>query len=205
MKRLFAIALALFVGSGTAWAGPVTWSYNFTPSANFLLGDAGTNQIDFTNQGAVTTTGSSDIVATNMSIHNGLSDTFTGKEYIMQMNLTDGANSTTLNFKGLVNGTIVNGNPVLTNTFESPVSQTATLGVDTFTVTMNSFVSPNPFNPDPSKVTKGAIGFHVDVNGGEPPPPPPPTNDVPEPSTMLLSVLGLAGVGYKAWRRMRQV
>ena len=200
MKRLFAIALALFVCSGTAWAGPVTWSYDFTPSSNFLLGNGGTNQVDFTNQGSVTTVGSTDIVATNMSIHNNASDTFTNKEYLLQMVLTDGANSTTLNFKGLMNGTITNGSPTLLNTFESPLTQTATLGLDTFTVTMNSFTSPNPFNADPTKVTKGAIGFHVDVNGGEPPPPPPPTNDVPEPSTMLLGCFGVVGMAYRAWK-----
>jgi hypothetical protein len=205
MKRLYValFALALVLGSGAqAWASPVTWSYNFTPSQNFLLGDTGTNQIDFTNQGAVTTTGSTDVAGTNLAVHNALSDTFTGKEYILAMAITDGANMGTLNFKGLMNGTITAGNPSLTNTFETPVTQTLTLGSDTFTVTANSFTSPNPFGAS----VKGAIGFHVDVNGGStgtpPPPPPPPPNPVPEPSTMLLSVLGLAGLGFKAWRKV---
>jgi hypothetical protein len=202
MKRLFVclFAVALVLTGNQAWANPVTWTYNFTPSQNFLLGDTGTNQVDFTNQGAVTTTGATDVAATNLSIHNGSSDTFTSKEYILSLNLSDGANTGTLNFKGMMSGTITAGNPSLTNVFESPTSQQLVLGSDTFTVTASSFTSPNPFGAS----VKGAIGFHVDVNGGQgtPPPPPPPTNDVPEPSTLLLTCLGLAGAGFKAWRKL---
>jgi hypothetical protein len=197
---MFAAALGLAM-CGTATAGPVTYSYDWTPSNLFVSGDGSHNLIDFSNQGGTTVTGPTDGAATNISVDNGTSDTFTNVGYTLKVKLTDGANSGSLIFNGLLNGAVNSGVPTgFSNSFTPPTSQSLDLGSDHFVVSMNGFVPPNPFGGKP-----GGIGFHIDVNGGNgtppPPPPPPPTNDTPEPSTILLSLLGIGGLGVKAWRK----
>jgi hypothetical protein len=203
MKRLlvclFAATLGLAMAS-SAWAGPVTYSYDWTPSNLFIAGDGSHNLIDFSNQGGTTVTGPTDGAATNISVDNNQTDTFTNIGYTLKVKLTDGANTGTLVFNGTLNGTVTSGVPSgFSNTFVPPTSQSLDLGSDHFVVSMNGFVPPNPFGGKP-----GGIGFHIDVNGGNgTPPPPPPTNDTPEPSTVLLSLLGIGGLGLKAWRKTR--
>ncbi len=205
MKRHFslhcAVALAVvsYLSTG-AWASP-TFTYDWTPTVPVVTGDGGFNAINFSNQGPVTvSTGTVVGSATSLTVLNTNSDTFTNGGYNLGVKITDGSNSGTLTFSGVLNGVITNGVPEsLTSTLTSQATQSIILGSDKFTVSMNGFVPPNPFG---SGNKPGGFGFQIDAlagpGGGTAPPPP---NNVPEPTTLLLSCLGAAGFAIRSWRK----
>jgi hypothetical protein len=203
MKRLSislcAVVCLMLATAAIGLAGPVTYTYNWSPSTNFVLGDTKANQIDFADEGAVTSTGPTDMTASNLTTHNGKSDTITGGVYNLQVHIIDGTHTGDLTVSGKLSGSIINGAPSLVNTFD-PLPAALVLGGDTFQITSPSFVAPPPFGAK----TVGAIGFHMNVNGQSGTEPPPPVQGVPEPSTMLLSCLGVFGLGFRAWRMRKQ-
>ena len=84
----------------------------------------------------------------------------------------------------------------------SLVSQSATLGGHVYSVSLGSFAPPGP----PTASNAGSISAHVGVDEvPDPPPPGPPgpTGNAPEPSTLLLSCLGLSGLAMAGWRKWR--
>src|SRR5262249_2275459 len=108
--------------------------------------------------------------------------------------------STTLKFKGVFNGTISATSANVTTTFLAPLTQTVTLGGNTFTVNLGGYVPPGP--PDASNA--GSISAHVAVNEISPPGTTGGTGQSPEPSTLLLSCLGLGGLGLAGRRKWRR-
>jgi hypothetical protein len=135
-------------------------------------------------------------------------DTFTNNPYTLSLFLKDNASglSTTLAFHGVFNGFISATSANVTTTFTAPLSETVTLGHNTYTVNLGNYSPPGP--PDASNA--GSISAHVGVNeftvggggggtggtGG--------SANSPEPATLLLSCLGLSGMGLAGWRKWRQ-
>jgi hypothetical protein len=207
MKRLsvplFAVALGLFAGVNAR--ADILWSYDFTPGTATVISDSGNNSITFTNQPLFNASNNSDVVATNIAVKTpvvGTSDTFTHQNYTIKMYLKDTASgaftAVPLLFSGDLTGTITPTSTNIVNEFDpAHVTATVTLGSNTYTATIGNYTPPGPAGSIP-----GSFSVHVTVvhNGGHEPPP---TNDVPEPSTMLLSCLGLAGLGLRAWRKRR--
>src|SRR5262249_10852271 len=128
--------------------------------------------------------------------------------------LTDTASkqAATMKFNGFFSGTVSATSANIGNTFTAPLSQTATLGGHVYTVNLGNYAPPGP----PTASNAGSIRAHVGVAQfsppSPPPPPPPPTGsggggtpspNAPEPSTLLLSCLGLAGLGLAGWRKRR--
>jgi hypothetical protein len=76
-------------------------------------------------------------------------------------------------------------------------------------VTIGNYAPPGP----PTASNAGSISAHVAVNEitppplppPPPPPPPPPTGQAPEPSTLLLSCMGLLGLGAASWKKWRRL
>jgi hypothetical protein len=130
-------------------------------------------------------------------------DTYTNSPYTLSLFLKDNASgqSTTLAFKGVFNGNISATSANVTTIFTAPLVETVALGSNTYTVNLGNYSPPGP--PDASNA--GSISAHVGVNEFTPPPPPspPPAEHLPEPSTLLLSCLGLSGMGLAAWRKWR--
>jgi hypothetical protein len=207
MNQLKTLAVACTLGAAMLLGGKaqadVAFTYDWSPSVPSVSGDKGFNALDFSNQGPVSLTTSQAVGnASSLSVHNGTSDTFTSSGFSLTVKITDGANSGTVQFTGQLNGTITNGTPNnLSATYLSATTQPLTLGNDSFVVKMTGFVPPNSFG---AANKPGGFGFEIDAtagnNGGTKPPP----NDTPEPSTMLLSVLGLAGAGLGAWKKRQQ-
>jgi hypothetical protein len=158
--------------------------------------------VTFTNEPTGSAIGNSDIVATNMRVFSAAPgnapDMITNGAYKLVLNLTatDANNQPltgTMTFTGQLNGTLSKDNSNITNVFSSDVQQTLTLGGTTFTVSLTSYTPPGP----PNQSNAGSISAHVTVSGQGTPPP----QQLPEPSSILLSCLGGLSCVGAAWRR----
>jgi hypothetical protein len=218
MKRpllVFASAAGLLCLAGSparasqTQATPIAWSYNFTPSQSFVSADASaTNQtpgtVTFTNGLSQSASGNSDVVVTNLRTSStapvSSPDTLTSNgAYSVSMTLTDAASgqSSTLTFTGKLGGSFSSVNSNVTNTFTGQTTDTVTLGGNTYTVAMTGYTPPGP----PTANNAGSISAHVTVTSnlgsgtGA---------STPEPSTLVLSCLGLTLAGAASWRKRRR-
>ena len=212
MKRsLLAIALAvgfLSMGGAPAWADSTTpqiqWTYNFTPSQSFVASNTGSGTVSFTNEPTKSATNTSDVVVTNLRVSSTASTTSpdsltTGGAWKTPLVLTDSASgqSSTMMFTGKLSGTWSASNSNLMNTFTGKTSYTVTLGGNTYTVSLVGYTPPGP----PTASNAGSIAAFVQVtpaNGGGH------QAGTPEPSTLVLSCLGLGFAGLASWRKRRR-
>jgi len=206
--QLVALALVLLGTTGLR-ATPlppaqVSWSYNFAPSAPALFADSNPGAgVTLTNEPSRNAVGDSDIVATNIRVFSAAvaasPDTITGANgnYGLALNLTTVEDaiphSGTLTFSGTVSGTFSSENAGLANAY-STASQTLTLGSYNFTVALIAYTPPGP----PDQANAGSIAAHVTISAVTP------AEKFPEPSSMLLSGLGLTFLGGAAWRKRRK-
>jgi hypothetical protein len=218
MKRfltatLAALALLLIVGGGARAdilpPEQIQWTYNWSPAAPALLADGNPSAgVTFTNEPTKVAMGNSDIVASNIRVFSTgtaqAPDLMTGSNgnYALKLTLSTNYNGTpftqSMTFSGTLNGPFSAENAHLLNTFSSDASQEVILGQYRFTVSMHSYTPPGP--PDQSNA--GSFAAHVTVEDKTNPDPDP--NGAPEPSTILLSGLGLTFLGTAAWRRRRK-
>ncbi|HEV3238010.1 MAG TPA: hypothetical protein VGZ25_13555 [Gemmataceae bacterium] len=210
MKRMSAplfvaaLGLTLFAQS-KAHASFVPWTYNWGRSPIAVQADSpGTGGLSLTDETTLHAVGTSDIVATNIrsfsSAPRTAPDHFTAKPYTLSLFLKDDASgqSTTLTFSGTFSGALSSNSANITTAFTGKISQTVTLGKHTYTVSLGNFAPPGP----PTASNAGSISAHVLVDqdpdggggGGH--------HGAPEPSTMLLSLLGLSGLGAGAWKKL---
>jgi len=212
---LVALALLLVAGAGAQAAnmppGQVIWEYNFTPvtpspgapvlyASDSVDSNAG---ITFTNDVTRTAIGpSKSIVASNLKTFAPDEGTFnfTNGAWKLSMVLShsddNGAHTKTVYFEGKVTGDFSRGHSDLENASVGPTTQTVTLGNYDFTVMLMPVILPGPGNQG----IQGSIGASVEIKAAGDPDP----STTPEPSTMLLSGLGLTFLGASAWRRKRR-
>lgn len=216
MKRsLVATALAvglLCLGGSPAWASPsatpdVQWSYNFTPNQQFVNGNPG-GSVSFTSQPTLNATNNSDVVVTNLKVSSTATadspDTLSSAGWSVGLKLTDVASNTsdTMLFGGKLSGSFSADFSNITNTpnsGESSYTWTAPSG-NQYKVTLDGYTPPGP----PSQTNLGSISAHVQVtpadgtiSGGG-------GGTTPEPSTLVLSCLGLGFAGLTSWRKRRR-
>jgi hypothetical protein len=190
--------------TATAKAGPYT--YDWTPSINFVGADSGPNVINFTNETKLNGTGSTGIVASNPTFNSNDAGTWSNKDVAFKVTIMDGGQQDTEVFNGKINGTY-NGSTVSTVTItltDPTLTRNFTLNGDAFSLMM----SPSTPIPVKSSNTIAAVSGFLTVDGGSGGGPQPPgggTNDTPEPSTILLSMLGIGGLGLRAWRNRKRV
>jgi hypothetical protein len=219
MKRLLtapaaAIAVMLALGAGGAKAAAippssVAWNYNFSPGAPAITADGNSSAgVTFTNEPTKVAVGSSDLVASNLRVFSSATsaapDVLTsGGAYSLNLQLSLNDNGTpitkTLTFTGKLSGTLSAESVNLVNKFGPHKKQSVDLGQYHFTVELIAATMPGP----PDQTNAGSIAAHVTVSagsggGGDPQP-----AQLPEPSTMLLSSLGLSFLGGAAWRKRR--
>jgi len=223
MKRFFsasavALALVLVTGAGVQ-ASPITpasvkWDYNFTPGAPALFADGNPAAgITFTNQPLGHAKGTSDVVATNLSVFSASDadtpDVMSAGNYSLKLTLSTKdplsghLYSANLFFAGTLSGSFSSESSNVSNEFGPNSTQVVTMGAYTFTVSLYDdkgrplYTPPGPPDPSGGPVLVGGITAHVTVAGGTTPP------AAPEPSSMLLSALGLSFLGGAAWRKRK--
>jgi len=198
-RRLALAAGVLLAVGPAARADLVPWSYNWTPSTDKVLSDTGMSHLTMTNEKVGTATDSTDIVATNIKTVSTADpktpDTFTAKAYTLTLTLIDEASkqSGTLAFTGEFNGTASVKSAKIANTFTGLITQVLVLGGNTYTVTIGPFTPPGP----PGSSNAGSISAFAEVVVN------PNTGEEPEPSSLVLAGLGLAGLGSRFLRRKR--
>jgi hypothetical protein len=200
----------LFLAGGQAAASPtqtpeVKWTYNFTPTQSFVQADSpGTGTVTFTNEPTKGASNSSDVVITNLRVSStapsGSPDTLNSNgAWKVGLTLTDSGsgNSTTMLFTGKLGGTFSANNSNVTNKFTGATSLTWTdpKSGDTFAVSLASYTPPGP----PTASNAGSISAHVTVTPGSGHT----SGGAPEPSTLVLSCLGLGFAGFSTWRKRR--
>jgi hypothetical protein len=114
--------------------------------------------------------------------------------------LTDTASgaSTTMLFSGKLGGSFSGSNSNVSNQFTGTTSYTWTApNGNLYTVTLVGYTPPGP----PTASNAGSISAHVSVTPGEGGGHT--GGSSPEPSTLVLSCLGLAFAGATSWRKRR--
>ncbi len=209
--KLAALAVVLLgstVAQASVPASALQWTYNFSPSAPAVISDTNaTAGVSFTNEPTKAAVGSSDIVATNLRVFSAATaaspDLLTSSgAYSLTLVLSTIDDSTpyssTLTFTGKLSGSFSSESANVTNVFGPGSTQTTSLGSYTFTVSLVAYTPPGP----PDQINAGSISAHVSISrasgAGDPVP------VVPEPSTLLLSTLGLSCLGGAAWRKRHQ-
>jgi hypothetical protein len=206
-------ATLLTISVAKARADFVPWTYNFTPSALAIPANPpGTGGLSLTNEPAKHADGTSDVVVTNIRAFSSASrstpDKFTHASVSFFLVLTDEASkkSASFTFSGFFSGTVSATSANVQFTPTAPLTLTAKIGNNTYSINLGNYAPPGP----PAASNSGSISAHVAVNeissiggggggggGGG-------TGQAPEPSTLLLSCLGLGGLGLAGWRKWRR-
>jgi len=214
MNRRLLISACALLFAACAWTTParadtVPWSYNWTPGSLTVPATAGSGFLTLTNEPPSSVYGDTDVVATNVrtvsSAGPDAPDVFTNAAYSLTMQLTDDQSglSGNLTFTGLFNGQMTSGSAKITNAFTGLQTQSVTLGLHEYTVTVGPYLPPGP----PNASNAGGIGASVTVltledstgnpDGG------PVTHPTPEPSSMVLAGLGCSALLLLRFRRKR--
>jgi hypothetical protein len=190
--------ILLCLGVADARAELIQWSYSWSRSPAQVQADSpGSGYISLTDAGMKSAAGNSFLVAANLQAHSTAPDSnpdvFTNKTYTLSLSLGDQASgaSGTLTFTGEFNGTLTADSSNITNTFLGSTTQTLVLGDHLYTVTMGSFTGPGPTGA----ANSGSIAARAEVSVST-------IMDLPEPSSMVLALVGAAGgLGLTGIRR----
>jgi hypothetical protein len=186
LLQIVAIAAVLMLNS-SAHAAPIQWGYDWTASPNMVT--AGAGHIKLSDEIGQFAAGDSVVVASNLKTFSTATaaspDVFGAGDgnYSLTLKLTDVAStlSDTMVFTGKLSGQFSQFNANVTNSYITAGPIQKQIGNSLFTVTMLYYTPPGP----PSQGNLGSFGALVTVSE---------VNKVPEPTSIALAALGLAGL-----------
>jgi hypothetical protein len=192
--HLVGVSVALLLAfAPKVHADLIPWAYEWSRSPTDIHADApGTGYISLTDEKHGSAVGDSDIVATNLkTVSTAIAanpDVFTAKSYALTLTLTDLTSglSNSIIFSGFISGTLSSANSNLTNTYTGQTTQELVLGNTVFTTTIGAYTPPGP----PGSSNLGSIGAHSTVKVSHIT-----VETLPEPGTLVLSLLGFVAVG----------
>ncbi len=199
--RLFALAVAVCLSTGSLARADYIAEFNFTPDKTTLYStnDPTLGKITLSNESPAKAEGNTTLIATNITTWASPTTdiaknpaVFQNVGFTLTLYVTDFASgkSNQMYFSGQFNGTLSQGSAQLVETPTSPVTQTQTIGNHTYTVTVGPYVPPG----NPTSGTVGSLGAVATIT----------VSSVPEPSAFVLAVLGLVTVGGGWWYHRRR-
>ncbi|MBY0526568.1 MAG: hypothetical protein K2R98_24445 [Gemmataceae bacterium] len=199
------------------------WSY---PAATALVSDNSNYALVLSDLGLVpqpgqpNLTGSADTLAARLSLHTtdlqtSSTDTFGSiakpQSFLLNLVLTDVSQPTAQDnslspfaFKVDFSMDITNGTPSLTSFAITPLSDSVTLNGNTYTVSAQGEWFKAPTAAD--GIADGSVVLHIGVGQPVPTPPGGGVHESPEPSSLMLAMLGMASsgaFGIRRWLRRR--
>jgi PEP-CTERM motif-containing protein len=213
MKWLFRFSLAALLSLGAtmqARADFMDWSYHWSISPGPVL-SSGTGSVALTL--AQDGNGASSIpaatVTTSSSATNAAPDVYkVGYNLMLQLKDDHSNKSGTLTFHGLLSGMVSAASSHLTNSFSNPTTERLLLGGHLYSVTINpslmTLAPPgSPVLPQIDALVRVTNPVGHPIGGPTPqvqgPPPssgsPGPVQSAPEPSSLVLGMLALCGLG----------
>lgn len=221
MKRLSALLRTVLLVLLASAANPVRADYlnwTYTADANTpglsvgALSPSGGATIALTDFNNPQPGGSSiPVQAYVTSTSNTTPINFSNSAFSLALKITDGTtnDSGTLNFNGSVSGSLSSTTSSLIASFTPVTSNSLTLDGHTYTVTIPSVTLAPPTSPQQdirALVSVASASGGGNTGGGTTPPPPPPNvGSTPEPTSLLLSSLGLSCLGARYWWRRRRL
>jgi len=230
---LLSTLTVLVLAGSVARADYVPFSYNFSPinpnsppwpgapsalptlnsdTANAPGLNPPPSKIQLSNEPGVPEAASTNIVATNISVissatrnhedsfFDGGSSTTSSGGFALRLNIKDLQSNaeTALDFHGRFVGnlssTSSNLDVMWDHNYDQAHAIVFTLGTNEYSVYFKSYAPPGP----PAASQQGSMTFHVDAR-------PLDLQKAPEPSTMVLSCVGLSLMGLAGWRKRRQL
>jgi hypothetical protein len=209
LTRLVVVGVAWLAYGATAFADP-SWTYTTIATPLAVAPDSPGGGLVLTSQSipSAVTAGTSGIVATTVlgTVSSG-TDTYTSAPYNVAITINDVASgqSHTFSFNGAFSGTFsATTGSNITNTLQDPVTlafsptatvaESFTIGGNLYTVSLDPHVIVGNLGSFPA-----SIGGTVTVNGSSTSTGP--VSSTPEPSTMVLSIMGLSALSLTALRR----
>ena len=227
MKRaltFFAAPLALLLAGTSARAADIPWTFNWTasggpdltaPNPGFyhLASNTAGTYLQLTNEpfgkSFGTAAGTSDLTMTGIKVFSNAPPITLGSPSFASTNpvnftltLTDKTSGITHNFLYTVKfgGYANSGAANVTASFLGTTTYTnVQIGSSVYTVNAPVYLKPGP--PDSTNPAGISVTVSVTPGSGDKPPVIP---GAPEPSTMMLSCVGLSFLGLVAWRKRRQ-
>jgi hypothetical protein len=190
-----ALAVASFAGADAR--ASTLWTYDWTATGTSVPSDNGHYSLAVTPYMGSAGPGTSDIIAANLQF-NSIGG-YTGADTFSHGNLilTGTINGTqTVSFDIGFQTTITGPNQIVSTT---PTVTTLSSGTGGYDVTVKSVTLPGALNGGTGGTGVGSILVSVVPPGANGNP-----NGTPEPSTMLLSCVGLAFGGFATWRKRKQ-
>lgn len=190
---------------------PVAWSFR-NPFNEITFPSGATGGLTFPNTEFRSFAADQTILASTLSSYsiakNTEPDILRGEQYQFALDLRDDASGeiARLQFKGVISGELWREGTRLRNEYLDGGTQTATLGGNSYNVSLVGFQSPTGYGVAGS----GSITANVQIAAGidtpadpDLPPSDPPANTAPEPATLIIAGIGFASAGIAQIRRNR--
>lgn len=179
--------------SGLARADQIGYTYDWSTTTPAVTGDDGNfGAISFATPATLHANGTATLTAASLAVVTSAPgnnpDTFSGQAFNLTLLLTDdpSGKSGSLFFTGKLFGTLTASTANINPTFDAPSTQQLKLGADVYTVTLGHLVRPADANQTVIGDLEATVAVQAATN-------PPPVSQAPEPSSLILTLLGMAG------------
>ncbi len=210
MKQLSTLLVLMVVATSQIRADYLNWTYTSTfqvPDITVNTPSNGGATVPLTGFGTPQAGGTSVPVQAYRTVTDSTTPiSFNKATYDLALKITDGIthDSGTLHFTGTLTGSLTATTSTIIDSFTPVTSNSLTLDGHTFTVKIPTMTLAPPTSPQENVLA--SVSVTNALPGGTPPPPPspPPSNATPEPTSLLLSSVGISIWGVERWWRCRR-
>ena len=213
MKQLSALLVLMIVVTCQIRADYLNWTYTATfqvPGVTVNTPSNGGGTVALTDFGTPQPGGTSIAVQAYETTSSATTPiSFNNLKYDLALKITDSAtnDSGTLHFTGSLTGTMTATTSTIVDSFTPVTSNSLTLDGHTYTVKIPTVTLAPPTSPQANVLASVSVASAGGGVPSSPPPssPPPPSNSTPEPTSLLLSSLGISILGIGRWWKCRRL